>query len=302
MYDEREGRFLPVFLDITIPTLNFLIMFTVGTSLTFSDFKRVARVPKTVIVASLAQIIFLPLAGVIVVNVLSLNEFIVAGLLLIAASPGGSISNFYVYLAQANVALSIVMTGLSCLAAVVTMPLVMAGFEHFMNVPETFHVPIDKLILALILFQLLPIILGMLFRYFKPVFVIRHKRWLRGGSLLYLSALVILVICEAPEAFTLDFAQTFKASASMALLAILAGVLVGWMLKLEAYDFWPVVNELMVQNIALASTIAVTVFHQARFASFAAGYFLVQVPFAIGLILLSCRSIVAKQRRHNNIS
>ena len=291
---------MPAFLDITIPLFTFLIMFTVGTGLELNDLKRVSRAPKKVVLASLAQIVCLPLVGLMVVNILSLSDYIVAGVLLIAACPGGSISNFYTYLARANVALSVVLTGLSCLLATITMPMVMTFFMHYISVPETFHVPVGRLLHPLIWFLLVPILLGMLLRHLRPSLVTRLDRWLRVGSMMFLGALIIQVIWQSPGVFTLDLTETVKASAAMAVWAILAGFIVGKLMKLEVYDYWPVVIELKVQNVALAATIAVTVFHQARFASFAAAYFLVQVPIAAALIYTCLRNRKVRMQETNN--
>jgi BASS family bile acid:Na+ symporter len=291
---------MPAFLDITIPLLTFLIMFTVGTDLVLTDLKRVARTPGTVVQASLAQIVCLPLVGLTVVNLLPLDDSVAVGVLLIAACPGGSISNFYIYLARANVALSVVLTGISCLLATLTMPLVLAGFERYMSGSGSFHVPFVKLLSTLILFQLLPIILGMLLRHMRPDLILRYDRWIRCGSLVLLTGMVIQVLYQAPGGVMQDLPQIVMASALMALLAILAGFLVGRVMKLEAYDFWPLVVELMVQNIALASTIAVTVLNQARFASFAAIYFLVQVPFA-AILALACLRVQAGRSQGKDV-
>ena len=275
---------MPASLDITIPLYTFVIMFTVGTGLALADFRQVAGTPRTVVLASLTHMICLPLAGLIVVLLLPLNEFVVTGVLLIAACPGGSIANFYVYLARANVALAVILTGISCLTAMVTMPLVMMGFARNMSVPEIFQVPVKPLLQTLGLFLVLPILLGMGLRCVRPAFVVRHDRWLRGGSLALLAALIAQVLWQAPEAFTIDLAQTLQAAVVMAGLAIVAGVLLGRRLKLDPGDFWAVVIRMMVQNIALATTIAVSVYHQPRFASFAVAYFLTQVPIAAMLI------------------
>lgn len=277
---------MPAFLDITIPLYTFLIMFTVGTSLTLADFRQVAGTSRTLVLASLAHIICLPLAGWLVVRLLALNEFVVMGVLLIAACPAGSIGNFYVYLARANVALAVTLTGISSLAAMVSMPLVMLAFARLMTVPATFQVPVAALLQTLGLFLVLPILLGMALRHWRPALVLQHERWLRGGSLALLLALIVQILWQAPEAFTLDFVQTLQASAAMAALAILAGVLLGRLLQLEPGEFWTVVIRMMVQNLALATTIAVTVYQQPRFASFAVAYFLVQVPIAAGLIFI----------------
>ncbi|MEJ2469558.1 MAG: bile acid:sodium symporter [Desulfuromonadales bacterium] len=277
---------MPAFLEITVPLLNFLIMFSVGTSLVAADFKRVAIVPRNVVLPCIAQILCVPLIGFVVVSVLSLDPYVVGGVLLIAACPGGSMSNFYSYLAKVNVALSVTLTGITCLAAMITMPLVMSCFEQFMNAPETFHVPIKTLLLTLGIFLLLPILLGMLVRHLKPAFVARYDNWLRVLSMVFLAALIVQVIWQTPDAFTQDLADTLKASGTMAVLSLLAGLQVGRFLKLSACDAWPVAFEMMVQNVGLAATIAITVFQQTRFASFAAGYFITQVPIAVVLILI----------------
>lgn len=279
---------MPLFLDITIPLYTFLVMTAVGTSLTHADFLEVVSTPGTVLLASLAHMICLPLCGLLVVQLLPLNEFVVAGVLLIAACPNGSIANLYVYLAHANVALAVILTKVSCLAAIGTMPLVMIGFARFLPSSAPFHVPVAPLVRTLLLFLVLPILVGMLVRHLRPEFVARHDRFMRVGSLLLVVALIVQVLWQAPEAFTLDLGQTLQASVAMAGLAILAGALLGRLMKLAPADFWTVTIRMMVQNIALAMTIAVTVYHQPRFASFAVAYFLIQVPIATALIL-ACR-------------
>lgn len=259
-------------------------MFAVGTSLTAADFRRVVDAPGTIILASLTHMVCLPLAGVIVIHLLSLNTFVAAGVLLIAACPSGSIANLYVYLARANPALTVTLTGVSSLAAIVTMPLVMAGFSSMLPATAPFHAPVFPLLRSLGLFLLVPILLGMWLRHQRAELVVRHERWLRSGSLLLVAALIAQILWQNQAAFTLDLAQILMASVAMAGLAILAGAVAGRLLKLAHGDFWAVVIWMMVQNLALAMTIAVTVYGQPRFATFAVAYFLVQVPIAAVLI------------------
>ena len=288
--------FMPAFLDITVPLYTFLVMFAVGTSLTIADFCRVADAPKSVIQASLTHMIGLPLAGMLVIQLLPLNEFVVAGVLLIAACPSGSIANLYVYQARANTALAVTLTGVSSLAALGTMPLVMLGFARFLPASTWFHVPVLPLMRALVLFLVVPILLGMWLRHRRPEFVLRHDRWLRGGSLLLVVALIAQILWQqAPQVLTVDLAQTLQAGVLMAVLAILAGGLLGRLLKLPAANFWTIVIWNMVQNLALAMTIAVTVYHQPRFATFAVVYFLVQVPIA-AVLILACRWRIGRYR------
>lgn len=275
---------MPALLDITVPLYTFLVMFAVGTSLTTADFRRIVDAPGTVLLASLTHMLCLPLAGMIVIHFLSLNAFVAAGVLLIAACPSGSIANLYVYLARANTALAVTLTGVSSLAAIVTMPLVMLIFARYLPAASGFRVPVAPLLGGLVCFLLVPILLGMRLRHQRPGLVIRHERWLRRGSLLLVAALVAQILWQHQDAFARDLTQILMASVAMAGLAILAGAVAGRLLKLAHGDFWAVVIWMMVQNLALAMTIAVTVYGQPRFAAFAVAYFLVQVPIAAVLI------------------
>jgi BASS family bile acid:Na+ symporter len=281
--------FMPELLDITVPLYTFLVMFAVGTSLAVADFRCVADSPETVVLASLTHMICLPLAGMLVIQLLPLNAFVVAGVLLIAACPSGSIANLYVYQARANTALAVTLTGVSSLAALGTMPLVLLGFSRFLPASAWFHVPVLPLLRALVFFLVVPILLGMWLRHRRPEFVVRNDRWLRGGSLLLVVALITQILWQqAPQVLAADLAQTLQASVLMAGLAILAGGLLGRLLHLPVANFWTIVIWNMVQNLALAMTIAVTVYHQPRFATFAVVYFLVQVPIA-AVLILACR-------------
>src|SRR5262245_13497705 len=98
-------------------------MFVVGTDLTANDFWRVGRQPGTILGATAAQVLLLPILGWLLVRWLNLQPVIAQGLLLVAACPSGAMANLYTLLARANVALSVILTAVSCLTAVVTTPL-----------------------------------------------------------------------------------------------------------------------------------------------------------------------------------
>ena len=114
---------LKTVVDVGVPALIFSAMVVVGMELTADDFRHVARQPATVLAATAGQFFLLPATGWFLVRSLRLQPAIAQGVLLVAACPGGAMANVYTYLACANVALSVTLTAVSCLAAVLATPL-----------------------------------------------------------------------------------------------------------------------------------------------------------------------------------
>lgn len=116
-------------IDVCVPVLVFSAMFVVGMELTTDDFRRVARRPGLVGLATVGQLVLLPFIGWLLVRFLHLQPVIAQGLLLVTACPSGAMANVYTFLAGANTALSVTLTAVSCLAAVVTTPLAIAVLQ-----------------------------------------------------------------------------------------------------------------------------------------------------------------------------
>ncbi|MDO9141522.1 MAG: bile acid:sodium symporter family protein, partial [Methylobacter sp.] len=100
-----------------------VIMLGMGLTLRLADFSAVLRMPKIVAVGVLIQFVIMPLAACFWARVLDLDSSLAIGLILVGSCPGGTASNVICYLAHANVALSVLLTLCSTLAAVVMTPL-----------------------------------------------------------------------------------------------------------------------------------------------------------------------------------
>ena len=147
--------------DAGVPVLVFFAMVVVGMELTTDDFRRVARQPQIVVAATVGQFVLLPIIGWILVRCLGLQPAIAQGVLLVAACPSGTMANVYTYLARANVALSVTLTGVSCLAAVLTTPLALAVLQAQGGESTGFRVPFAVLVGQLFLLLVLPVLSGM---------------------------------------------------------------------------------------------------------------------------------------------
>ena len=98
------------------------VMLGMGVTLDGAAFREVARDWRAVILGFLAQYIIMPASGWAVAKTMDLPPDFAVGLILVACCPGGTASNVVTYIARANVALSVVMTTCSTLAAVAVTP------------------------------------------------------------------------------------------------------------------------------------------------------------------------------------
>ena len=135
-----------------------VIMFGMGTSLSASDFSRVFRMPKPVVVCMFLQFTVMPLAGFTLAKVFAFEAQVAAGVILIGACSAGVASNVMVYLAKGSIALSVTMTTCSTLLAPVMTPFAM-------KVLAGQYVPINFLDMMVEIIQMiiLPVFGGLLF-------------------------------------------------------------------------------------------------------------------------------------------
>lgn len=144
------------------------IMLCMGLTLTLEDFGRIARMPKAVAIGFAAQYSIMPLLAWGVAHALDLPPQFAVGLILVGCCPGGTASNLVTYIAGADVALSVVMTVCSTLAAVILTPLLTQLFAGAM-------VPVDTWLLFKQTFQvvIIPVVLGVLLNRWAPRLVMR---------------------------------------------------------------------------------------------------------------------------------
>jgi BASS family bile acid:Na+ symporter len=275
-------------LDVAIPAVVFLTMIVVGLDLTAADFERVRQKPGLVAAGLLGPLLLLPPAALLLVRVLAPPAHLEAGLLLIASCPVGGISNTYNYLARASTALSVTLTGTSCLLAVVTMPLVARFFELSLGRPFGFEIPVAALLGQLVVMLLVPIALGMGLRRLAPAFAARHERAFRAVAMVGLALLVAFVIVQETDRFREGMAQTVALAAGLVVLALAAGALVGLAVRAGSSDRFTLSVEFATRNVAVATVVAITLLGEVRFAVFATVYFLVEL-LIVGVVITAWR-------------
>ena len=153
-----------VITDVILPLALAFIMFTLGLGLTFSDFARIAKMPKNFLIGLVSQLVFLPLVALIIVFVWPLQPELAIGLILIAAAPGGVTSNILTSFAKGDVALSISLTAVMSLLSVVSVPLVLGISMGLISDNSLGSISLTSIAISMFLIVTLPVLLGMIFR------------------------------------------------------------------------------------------------------------------------------------------
>ncbi len=179
--------------DVILPLALAFIMFTLGLGLTFSDFARVAKMPKNFLIGLISQLIFLPLVALIIVFIWPLQPELAIGLMLIAAAPGGVTSNILTSFAKGDVALSISLTAVMSLLSVISVPIVLGLSIGLISNDSLGSISLTGIAISMFLIVTLPVLLGMIFR--ASLSYLTKK--IENGAKILSSALFVLVLIGA---------------------------------------------------------------------------------------------------------
>jgi BASS family bile acid:Na+ symporter len=282
--------------DLAIPIITFLLLTAVGLDLTPQDFRRVRRRPRIIVAGLGGPLLLLPVVALALVWLMRPSPAVEAGLLLIAACPVGGISNTYSYLAGASTALSVTLTGLSCLAAVVTIPLLTLLFEWGLGHPVGFAVPTGALVTQLLFVLALPVGLGMYVRRRWPSAANRHRTAVQRLGFGALGALIVIVTISQAEQFRDQLADTLPLAVMFVVVSMALGWGVGRLVGASVADRFTLAIEFSTRNVAIATAIAVVFLGQVRFAVFATTYFLIEMP-----VMLTAIAVFRWNRRTSDV-
>ena len=175
-----------------------LVMFGISLEISIGDFKELFKKPKVIFVGVLSQFILLPLVTFILVILIKPYPSIALGMFMVAACPGGNISNFITHVAKGNSALSVCLTAIATLLAIFMTPLNLELWGSFYAPTAQIlkEVAIDPMAMVHLVFVLLgvPLFLGMWVNYWKPRLAKNIARVLKILSLLFFVALICIAL------------------------------------------------------------------------------------------------------------
>lgn len=266
---------------VLLPAALAIVMLGLGLSLTLGDFARVGRQPKAVVIALLLQLLVLPAICFGLVLAFDLPPVLAVGMLLLAASPGGTTANLFSHLFRGDVALNITLTAVNSLIAVLTLPVIT-------NLAIAWFDPADAGSLGLqfgktvqvFAVVLVPVAIGMLIRRRAPEFADRMDKPVRILSAVVL-ALVILGTMLAERENIAGYLRDIGLPALLfCALSLLVGFLVPRALGVVERQAIASAFEIGIHNSTLAIAVAISVLGSVELAVPAAVYGVLMFPVA----------------------
>jgi BASS family bile acid:Na+ symporter len=281
---------------VFVPVGLMLIMFSLGLTLALKDFALLARNAKTVLAGLGGQILVMPALALGIGLLFRLPPELGLGLFILGICPAGTTSNALTFVGRGNVALALVLTALSSLVTVFTIPLLLSwALPHFLGsggeVP-TLSVPTTMLQLMSI--TILPVAAGMILRRFAPGYAARLARWLRPTALVVLIGVIAFSVLVSLDMVLGNLLRGGPAIWTLNVAATAAGLAIGAAIGAGARDRMTLGIEVGVHNVTLAIFLTLTMLHSLPLAVLQNIYGVVMLVNA-GLLIRWFRPRIARQ-------
>jgi bile acid:Na+ symporter, BASS family len=245
MVSELEQKLLAIMI--------IFIMLGMGASLTWKDFFTALKRPWGIAIGLISQFGFMPLIAFALASAFQLHPLYAIGLIIMGSTPGGTTSNIFTYFSKGNLALSILMTVNSTLAAIIMMPLLLWIYGGFYTSSE-FAIPIGNITLTLGVL-LVPVLIGMIIR--KANANIGALLELAGGMLGIVVILFLIITWVPNNANVLGTTpwEVYFVSIALGVIGVGIGYLFAKSLKIHPRSARTIALETGIQNGPLAITI-----------------------------------------------
>jgi BASS family bile acid:Na+ symporter len=254
------------------------------------DFKRVAVRPREFVVGAISQMIFLPLVAFGLLSIWSIEPALAVGVMIIAACPGGVTSNLMTYLARGDTALSVSLTAIISLLAVVTLPVIVSfSIVHFMDSASAPEISIGKMVLGVFAITTVPVIIGMVVKRLAPVFAAKFKRSARIIASVLLVVIIAGAILAERDNVVDYFRQAGPVTLTLNLVMMALAMSLAKMLGLGTPQKTAITLECGLQNGTLAIFVAATLIGSETMMVPGAIYSLLMFPTAIAFLFMVVR-------------
>jgi bile acid:Na+ symporter, BASS family len=237
---------------LVLPAVLAVIMAGLGLSLTVADFKRVVVMPRGIAIGLVNLALVAPLLAFAVAELFSLPPALAVGLVLLGASPGGTMANLLTHLAKGDTALSVTMTAISSCAAVVTVPLYLGLAVSWFDLGEVGQIDMGGVVVRVFLVTIVPISLGMAVRARWPERVEASYETVRKLSLGLFAGVVIGAVVSQHELVIDNATAVAGAAFALNVAAMTVSFVVSKVGRLDDRQATAIALELGVHNASLA--------------------------------------------------
>ncbi len=263
----------------------FSILFSIGIGLSIDDFRRVITRPRAFILTLACQLFLLPLFAVVIARAFALSDVASFGLLLLAVCPGGVTSNLFTRLAGGFTALSVSLTAVNSMLAVLSIPVILFLGQHLLGAQaEVITIPFDYLLQQLLLVTFVPVILGMLVRHFAPLASVGIERVLFPLTSGLFFLLVLAVWYSEFDNYRLAFVDAGVPTLVLFTTSCAASLVIARSIGLERPERVAMLFDVGIQNPPVAFFIAVNVVQDMALMPASAVYAVVMVIASVILV------------------
>lgn len=249
-----------MFVDILLPLALVLIMGSLGLTLTPGDFGRIARAPKGISIGLFNLLLLSPLLAFVIADLYGLPATLAVGLVLLGASPGGTMANLMTHLARGEVALSVSMTAISSIAAVLTVPLFLSlGADWFGATDVSDQVSMPGIAARVFAITVIPLSIGMLIRARRPEWAISHMDAARKVAVTALVLVIAGAIATEWGRISGEIAGIAAAVVTLNVVAMTGSFFISRAARLDERQATAIAMELGIHNTAVALAVGTQV-------------------------------------------
>ena len=255
---DTEGLWV---LNITLA----IIMFGVALGITLDDFKRLFKNPKILLTGIISQFFLLPFITFIFIKLVNPMPSIALGLMMVAACPGGNISNFLTQMSKGNAALSVSLTAFATLLSMVMTPF---NLEFYGNLYAPTSEILQRvqlnpwtLVKLVTLILGVPLILGMWVRNRKPIWATKLSKILKPISLIIFLCFIVIAFYDNFDIFINYIHYVLILVIAHNVIALLTGFYFAKAMRLSYRDQKTLSIETGIQNSGLGLLLIFSFFH-----------------------------------------
>lgn len=241
------------------------ILFGIALELKKEDFINLVKNKKTTFVGLSAHFILLPLLTFTLVKILHPPPSVALGMILVAACPGGNMSNMFTHLAKGNTALAVGLTSVSHMLAIIMTPFNFSFYGGLTTetaaLLKTIHLNVFDVFQTIVFVIGIPLVVGIFLNYKKPLLAEKLKKIMKPFSLIAFAVFLIAAFAGNAKVFTANFTTIMPLVVIHNAVALSGGFLFAKLFHLEFRDIKTITFETGVQNAGLGLILIFTFFN-----------------------------------------
>jgi BASS family bile acid:Na+ symporter len=249
--------------SVLLPIALWSVMFAMGTGLVLKDFSRALTNTKAYLLGVGSMLILVPAVGCTLAVLFGPTPALVVGLILLATTPGGILSNLLTDVAGGDVALSVSMSLTLSLIYVFTLPFI-AHFAllYTFGRAQIVEIPIESSLSHVLMVTLIPVGCGMIFRRILPAWAAALGPKLKSIASIVLVVVFGMIVVQQFGVLKASFGPLMAIVVGMNLAAVCLALLISKLFNLTRRETIAVAIEHMIRQEGTAIFVAVTLLHR----------------------------------------